>query len=141
MTQEEAKLVTKGNELAERFVIAFVAYCHMLDDVIDKDNPIDDERLIAENIRFLNEMLINPWVRENQALLWPLIITSFNSWLDANDWEFNDLKEKRRDADVIKGMYHEVVWFVAYLCGGWEHLRTITSKYREYDHNYKEEGT
>src|SRR5690349_6944556 len=119
MTREEAIKVTNGNELAADFVVAFVAYCHLLDDVVDQDKPTPDTRLIKESLTFIESLLVNPWVKERQALLWPLIVTSFNAWLDANEWERNGTDEKKRDADVVKGVYHEVVWFVSYLCGGW----------------------
>lgn len=140
MTKNEALTVANGNELAADFVYAFVGYCHLLDDIIDKDKPVDDERLIRENIVFLEAVIVNPWARERMTLFWPLLVTSFNAWLDSNKWEKEGTLDQQRDADVVKGIYHEIVFWVAYLTGGWEHLRKVSSENREYDHDFNEKG-
>ncbi len=137
MTQEEAMLITKGNPDAAGFLIAFIAYCHLLDDVVDKDKPVTDVRLATESLALIDELMLNPFVQQNRAVLWPLITIGFNGWLDANAWEAGNDEAKKRDADVVKGLYHEVCWMTARLCGGFQHMRELTTKYREYDHDYK----
>jgi hypothetical protein len=136
MTFSEIKELTRGNADAERFVAAFVEHCHMLDDLVDRDNPCDDERMIASEIRWVMELTGNPFFLANRAFLVPLIVQGFNAWLDSNDWQQSDDPQKQRDADVLKGLYHEVIYQVAFLCGGWDHLRSITSTYRNYNHDY-----
>ena len=39
----------------------------------------------------------------------------------------------RTAADVLKGHYHEFIYAVARIKGGWEHLRDCSSELREYD--------
>jgi hypothetical protein len=134
MTIEDAKTITKGNEYASSFLGAWVAYCHLLDDIVDKDKEVTDQRLVREMLVFLEAIICNPWARDNMVLLWPLIVTSANAWLDAN----RIAAKNPQEADVLKGMYHEVVWFTAFLCGGQEHMQDITSRFREYD--YEQQG-
>lgn len=130
MTNSEALEITKGNQYAADFVMAYIDFCHLVDDVIDKDKEVNVQRLSSELITFLESVMINPWVREHSITLWPLIVTGCNAWVDS---DIIALKN-RKEADVVKGVYHEVVWFVSYLCGGWEHLRATTTKYREYQY-------
>lgn len=132
MTTEEAKLITKGNEHASNFIGAFVLFCHLLDDIVDKDKEVSDQRLVREILVFLESLVCNPWVRDNSCLLWPLIVTSSNAWLDSNRLRKGRAGEQIQ-ADVLKGMYHEVVWFTAYLCGGQQHMQEMTTRFREYD--------
>lgn len=136
MTRTEALNAANGNEAAADFLIAFVAFCHLLDDVVDKDQPVDDKRLARESLALIDALLLNPFVRDNAAVLWPLITVGFSAWLDSNEWERSDDVAKRRDADVVKGVYHEVVWLTARLCGGYEHMRAVSAKHREYDHDF-----
>lgn len=138
MNLEEAKLITNGNPHAAGFLLAFVRFCHLLDDVIDKDVPVNDERLAKESLDLIEELLLNPFVQEHRIVLWPLIVVAFNAWLDANKWENSRNKVLQRDADVLKGVYHEVCWMTARLCGGWEHMRKVTTENREYDHDFVE---
>lgn len=133
MTTEEAKHITNGNELASKFLGSFVQFCHLMDDIVDKDKEVTDQRLVREMLVFLEEIICNPWVRDNIILLWPLIVTGSNAWLDANRWEGAVSGELRRASDVLKGHYHEVVWFTAFLCGGQAHMQNMTKQYREYD--------
>jgi hypothetical protein len=136
MNRQEALKIANGNEQAADFIEAFVALCHTLDDIEDKDKPVTDERLIGDFIRFKEALQLNPWASARATTFFPLIVVSFNAWLDANQWEKSEDVAKQRDADVVKGIYHEVVYWVAYLTGGWSHLRKTTSVHREYDHDF-----
>ena len=133
MSNDEIELVTRGNAAAADFLRVFVAHCHMLDDIVDDDRFCDDERMIASETEWLLALTGNPFFLQHRALLVPLIIQSYNAWLDSNDWALSSDSYKRLAADVLKGFYHEVVWQVAFLCGGWPHLRAVTTRAREYD--------
>lgn len=137
MNEKDLSELTKGNELAAKFVISYVAFCHLIDDIYDADKEVTDKRLVLELMLFLEQIIMNPWVREHSQLLWPLIVAGANSWLDANEWERSEDKKKRLSSDVIKGQYHEVIWFVAFLCGGFQHQQNITSRFRDYDYDQK----
>lgn len=126
------------NAEAMRFGKTFVAFCHVLDDVIDRDKNLTDENLISTTLSMMLELTLNPFFVQNRMLLLPLIVQSFNAWLDANTFEKSEDVKVRRSADTLKGFYHEVVFHLAYLTGGWNRLRIVTRKYREYDYDNKE---
>lgn len=137
MTAEDTKFIVQGNEVAERFVRVFVDHCHLLDDLVDNDKPWDDERIIASEINWMMELCGNPFFLAHKPQLVPLIVTGFNAWLDANRWEKDTDTRRRLSADVVKGIYHEVVHYCAFACGGWAHMREVTSRLREYDFDQK----
>lgn len=127
--------ITCGNKSAQEFITSFVDLCHTIDDVVDEPEKVDDERIIRNLLRFLKVLTLNQWVAQFQVSIIAIISTSFPAWLDANKWEHSGTDIQKRDVDVLKGMYHEVVWYIAEQCGGYEHARTVTTKYREYDHD------
>ena len=135
MTENWDKLLEmcKGNAAAARFCHVFVSHCHCIDDIVDGDKEADAERIIHNMVALLLEMNQNPFYVKNSNYLLPLILHGYNSWLDSNDWEMSKKDHEVIAADVLKGYYHEVVFGVIYLCGGWEHLRNVTSEHRSYD--------
>ena len=140
MTSDEiATFVCKGNKDAERFCKTFVAYCHLLDDCVDRDKPCDAERVARESIEFIVELSVNPFFQAHKAQLIGLIIQGFRAWADSNAPKYNPTEfkdgtlERLYERDVIKGFYHEAVYHVAAILGGWEHLRKVTELCRSYD--------
>lgn len=137
MTQEELEFITNGNVQAADFVNSYLRLCHLLDDVVDSIETVTDERLVEEVGKFIEVLIMNPWARDNGILLLPLIVAGANAWVDSNRLAKREDIESKAAADVLKGMYHETVWFVAKLCGGQEHYRKVTTQLREYDFDYK----
>jgi hypothetical protein len=140
MNKEECMVVTNGNELAARFLLSFLAFVHRVDDCYDKDrpNPLSPPEVIREQLWWTEELLFNPWVQENKAMLWPLIVTGANSWVDSEEWAYCGDTRKRLAAEVLKSGYQELVFFVAWLCGGQEHMRKVSQTYREYNFERKD---
>ncbi len=137
-TPEELREALGGNEDAYRFCTTFVSHCHVLDDIIDGDKEITDEELIKSEVQMMMALVANPFFAENKTYLMPLIIQSFNAWLDSNNWESSKDEKLQRASDVLKGYYHEVVYGAIFLCSGYEALRKVTKKNREYDFDFVE---
>lgn len=136
MSVDDALKAANGNEQAAMFLVAYVRYCHLLDDIVDKDKEVTDERLVKESLDLLGHFGCNPWVMANFTRLWPLVVSAGNGWLDANRMVKSADARVRLSSDTVKGLYHELVYVTAYICGGHEHMREI-SKQREYDYNQK----
>lgn len=132
MKYEDAIKVTKGNNEAAVFLIDYVAFCHLLDDVVDKDVPVNDERLVKESLNLMGHFCINSWVKANSQVLFPLIVSGFNAWPDSNRMARSNVDAIKTASDVVKGIYHEIIYVTAYMCGGHEHMRMIGQQ-REYD--------
>lgn len=134
MTQAQLLEVAKGNADAAGFLAAFQGKAHLMDDVVDRDVPerMDREHVLVE-LDWLLALTQNPFVQSHRGQLVPVIVLGMNAWLDANQWEVSVDKRKRTAADVLKGFYHEVMYLVALLCGGFDHMRAMSAKYRSYD--------
>jgi hypothetical protein len=124
--------LTHDNNQAWLFVELFAERSHQLDDLIDGDKKVTDEELIEAELAWMLALSSNTFYKAHQSFLMPILIMGCNSWLDANRWETSDDEVKRTHSDVIKSYYHEVVFAVVYICGGWKALREFTSKHREY---------
>lgn len=123
-----------GNVAALEFLRSLAARAHWIDDLRDRDK-VDkggwyeaDGFAIAE-AEWLLMLSSNPFFLTHRAALVPVLLLALNAWADSEgiEWDSSDVR------DVIKGQWHEVVWLVAWLTGGWAHLRDTTSRYRSYD--------
>lgn len=126
MTASEIiSMAAAGNDEAERFCLAWVAHCQMFDDTFDRDRPVTDERMGELSALYLAELSGNQFYFQHKPMLFGLMITSINAWIDSNH-------RSGVERAVLSGQYHEVVYAVAYIVGGWSHLRRVTSETREY---------
>jgi len=124
---------TKGNLDALRFCQVFVSFCHFLDDAVDQDKPINAEGAARASVQLVIELSANPFYQSHKGLLLGLIVNGCNAWVDSNILAASDDPRKRLTADVLKGFYHEVIYHTAFILGGWEHLREVTTGFRDYD--------
>lgn len=136
MNYDEALTITKGQQDAALFLVDYINYCHLLDDCFDRDQLVDDNRLVSDSLSLLGHFAANPWAMQNWPRLYPLVVSGFNAWLDANNMAESVDDNVRLSSDTVKGIYHEIVYVTAYLCGGYSHMREI-SRSREYDYDQK----
>lgn len=135
--RELLKLVCREDEGAMKFCTSFVAWCHWIDDLVDRDKLWLPRDTVNVNLDALIAFSENPFFQKHKHQLLPLIIQSFRAYADSNEWEKRDNIRDRRAADIIKSTYHEVVWHVAYIVGGWEHLRDVTKHCRKFDYDFQ----
>lgn len=122
------KMATRGNVEAERFCQSWVAFCHTLDDCFDRDKPIDDSELARVFVAVILEVAGNTFFLTHKSMLVSLMVQSANAWVDSNH------SPNPTERDVLKGMWHEVIFHVAFIIGGWSHMRYVTAEGREYDY-------
>ena len=133
------KAVCADNVDAAKFCSALVEWLHCIDDVADKDNPsLTSADLVRINLNMLEELSNNPFYQTNKVNLTTLLTQAFRAWSDSVDWQTRPDVRDRRAADVFKSLYHETIFHVAYLVGGWGHLSDITARYRHVDYDCKD---
>lgn len=125
--QKIIEFAANGNADALRWLSAFAAFAHFVDDSVDRDNPVTAEDAGRITLAMLHECSFNPWYLENRERLMALTEQAVNAWVDSHSAQNAAVR------DVLKGMWHEVVFHSARICGGWERLRAITGEFREYD--------
>lgn len=127
-TAQLMKQAANGNLDAERFLIAWHDFAHLVDDLHDKDCQRTDEDMSEILVRFICELSGNQFYAQYRPMLLSLIVQSFNAWVDSNATKLPT------ERDVLKGFWHEVIYHVTFLTGGWHSMRTATKTHREYDY-------
>jgi hypothetical protein len=103
-----------GNHNAVVFITAFHAYCHAIDDLIDGDVAFSPEAI------------------ENWFRLQPVIAQITSTYADSVAWEKADEEWKRQTADVLRLCGNDMIIQVAWIIGGYKHMRAISLKLREF---------
>jgi len=131
MVDEVITLCSNGNKDAEKYLIDFAYVCRVFDDLIDKDHPVSDKQICKAFFILMAGLWLNPFFARNSRLLIPVHVMSVNTFMDSNVWADDDNKLKRLYAHVIKDFVDELLGMVAFLTGGYTHMRKVSLKVRE----------
>ena len=131
--------IANGNQQAFSFMWSMWNWSHVIDDLVDQDKPVGVENAAQYFIRMANELTFNPFYIRNNEYLFSLVVSMFNRWCDGEEWENSDSLTKQTASHVIKCGDIELYLGVAYLTGGWEHVRACKEA-RSYDLNGLEQA-
>jgi hypothetical protein len=73
------------------------------------------------------ELAGNPFFQVNKGVLVGLMVQSANYWVASHD-------RNPTERDITKCFWHSVIYEVAHLVGGWEHMAEVTKKTLEFDY-------
>jgi hypothetical protein len=129
-------LACKGNKDAENFCKAWVEFCHTLDDCVDRDKPLSPSAVARAFTAYTLELAGNPFFQVNKGVLVGLMVQSANYWVASHD-------RSPTERDITKCFWHSVIYEVAHLVGGWDHMAEVTRKTLEFDYelNYPPDRT
>ena len=120
-----------GNQDALVFVTAFHVYCHAIDDLVDGDVPMTAESLLdvlmQANALYATPFWINNWFR-----LQPVMAQICNTYADSVAWENAEESWKKQTADVLRLCGNDMITQVAWIVGGYKHMRSISLRLREF---------
>jgi len=132
-----------GNAGALEFLRCFARRAHWVDDLVDETKAggsVDCGETAKAEADWLVCLASNPFFLAHRAQLVPAMVLALNAWVDSNratteaeQGGVNGLRQWAAQMDVLKGQWHEVVWLVAWLTGGWAKLRETSSRFRDYD--------
>ena len=117
-----------GDAHARRWLTAMLRFSDTLDNLVDCDVPVTPARAGLDALMFAHECATNPFFQQYRERLLALMEAGVTAWIDSHEPRFE------RERDVLKGMYHEVVWQVARLTGGMDRMRELQGIAREFDH-------
>src|SRR5512146_1929752 len=137
-TLEIVRIACNGNREAELFCEAFIRWCHWMDDIVDTDKAWSLQETVEVNLQILLTLPANPFYEQHKSSLMPLIIQAFRAFVDSTRMEMAPDVRDRRAADVLKSNYHEVIWHVAFLVGGFDHMTEVTRMCRKFNYDCKE---
>ena len=122
-------LIAKGNDAAFDLIWRCWNFFHLLDDLIDKDKPVTIEEASRELFLFTQTIAMNPFFQGNKHALLPMILNACNGWIAGEEAS----EANKQYAPVLKCSDFNIYSHVAFLVGGWEHMREVDSRFRVYD--------
>ena len=127
---EVIALAANGNKDAENYLADFAYACRVFDDLIDKDHEVTDKQIYKAFFILMAGLWMNPFFRRNFLTLISVHIVSINTFIDSNKWE-KESGTKSLYAHVIKDSVDELFGVVAFLTGGYHHMRKVSLIMRE----------
>ena len=128
---EAIALACRGNEDATSYLVELGFVSRVMDDLIDRDFAVPPENICRAFFWLLAGMWMNPFFRAHEKELVALHMASFNAWMDANKWEGSHDRLRRIYAHVMKDTIDEIIAVVAYLVGGYRHMREVSVAVKE----------
>lgn len=129
-TQEQRIMrVCNGNQEAYEFLCLWARWCHEIDDIIDGDRK-GAEAIIA-TFALAPVVLSHSFYIRHLLALRSVVMLVINMYADSVSWEFGHEQWKRDLANCYRHAGNEMVFAVAQLCGGYEHVRTVSQEQRQ----------
>lgn len=128
------KTIANGDESAFAFMWSMWNWSHVIDDLVDRDKVPTVEDAAGNFIKIAHALSFNEFYMRFKTFLFPLVVSMFNRWCDGEEWEKSDDKYRQAASHVIKCGDLDLYLTVAYLTGGWEHMRACKDC-RAYDLN------
>ena len=112
------------NESAYTFLCQWHEVVHQVDDIIDED--VESKEKTIECFNRLHELYANPFYRRHEDKLSMIVTLVRNAYADSVEWEKAEAEWKRKWADFLRFAGNEMTYAIAYIIGGWTHLRFIS---------------
>ena len=119
--------VAKGDAMAFDFMWRFWNFMHVYDDLVDQDKPIGVETAAQELLAFVQTISFNPFYQKHSHQLYPLIVRCCHRWVTGDEMLASDDDTKRAQSTVVRCGELDLFMYIAYLIGGWTHMREIES--------------
>lgn len=120
-----------GNTQALLFLASVMDAVEVWDDLIDKDKAVLDQDINRVFINLMFWLPQNAFFDANKSYLLPLIMTCINAWMDSNQLAQSKDTQKLNTAWHLKQMGVELYGAVAFLTGGFDHMRNVSTEARE----------
>lgn len=124
------KQACNGNGDAFLFLTLFHEYCHEIDDLIDGKTPITPESLLTV-LSHANLVYSCAFYRQHCDKLMMVVQLVTNTYADSVAWEKSDVDWKAKWGDVLRFAGLEMVYAVAAITGGYEHMRKLSQVLKE----------
>lgn len=133
-----------GNVEAIDFLNHWRTYVHLIDDVVDEDltempkgasaRPPGPSRRAVERVCAIGAQAVmlysHPFYVRNLLALRQVVLSCTNAYADSVMWERSGVPWQAQFADAYRHFGAEMVLAVAGICGGYEHMRSISPELR-----------
>lgn len=120
--------IANGNPSGGAWLSLYHDWCHEVDDVIDLPDW-SPETLLKVLVRAC-EVYSHPFYVKNCKHLQGVCILATAEYSDSINWERAPELFKRQWAEVMRHAGNHVIYTVALLCGGYEHLLNFSGPWR-----------
>lgn len=114
-----------GNEPAYELALLFIRVANTWDDLIDRDCAVGDEEINQVFTDLLVMLPRNPFYRQYEAHLQPLVVSSIISYRLANRWERERDEHGLEIGHVLRYAPAQIVAMIVWLCRGWEASQAV----------------
>lgn len=121
-----------GHEGAIAFIATFFDAVELWDDLIDKDCEVSNDFVNRAFLGMMFALPANDWFIAHRQHYLPLIMMCINGWHDANELASSEEKRLRNLAFHIRNLGIEVHIATAFLLGGYEHMRRVSTEIRRF---------
>ena len=128
----QLKEICLGNEAAFHFCLSYLTLCQLLDDVVDGEK-VEPEKLIQAVLNWSAQLSANSFYLANKEGLFALIAQGASAWLDSDYCGRSEKPQLKLAAHALKSFYGEVIYHVAFILGGYEHMRKCSLRWRAID--------
>ena len=123
--------VCSGNTDAFLFVCLWAVYVHAIDDIIDGEKHMQSAESILEVFAQANILFTQPFYRQHAEELQMVVMKATNAYADSVALEKSADKGLRKMADVLRFAGNEMLFAVALICGGFQHMSQLSPRIRE----------
>ncbi|MDP4546480.1 hypothetical protein [Marinobacter sp. MDS2] len=132
--QQFLQQALQGCEPAIRFCQTLFRISQTLDDLIDKDKALTDSVIISAFWQALIELPANPFYRQHELYLRPLMAAALQDWRDSVALERSGSAHNQTLAFVLRDQLTSVVVQCAYLVGGEAWMESAGPQIRAHFH-------
>jgi hypothetical protein len=122
----------KAHEPAVQYCQTLFQISQTLDDLVDGDKPVSQSTIVSAFWKALIELPANPFYRQNELYLRPLMAGALQDWRDSVMLERSDSEHLKTLAFVLRDQLTGVVIQCAYLVGGEQWMTKIGPQARVY---------
>lgn len=128
------QMVLRNHGPAIRFCQTLFQISQTLDDLIDGDRGVPQATIISAFWKALIELPANPFYREHEPYLRPLMGAALQDWRDSVILERSDSEHYKTIAFVLRDQLTSVVVQCAYLIGGESWMESVGPQIRVHFH-------
>lgn len=108
----------KGHLEACQFIEDCFQIFHTVDDLVDRDKPVETPDIINRFHRALVMLPRNGFYQQYFALLNPLVQQSITNWEIANRMEVSEAANSKEIAFILRSSYNDLITMCAEILGG-----------------------
>lgn len=121
-----------GNEDAVLINVQVSHIAEVWDDLKDGDGLPTEKQIAHAFESAMIHLQTNPLYLANHAMLTGFVIVAINAWHDANALQESADRDERMQAFFLRNLGIEITMLLAFIVGGYNHMRAISAEVRAY---------